>query len=206
MTPLESARAQIVADLEARQGPWRRRSPALRAARLLLPTTVVVGGLMLLAPAHEPKATVVLAVAAAMLGLLGVSLAPERPSIAERVSQLATALAVLAIADELTCTGDVWALTPLCASVTTFFAVVMAATTTAVLWSSGTPLRLWHRLGLATTTTLGACAAIWHSCPGNTATHVWLAHGVAPLAVVALITFGVGRLLRRRGDVLSIGP
>lgn len=203
-SPLEQARRQIAADLEETQGPWRRRPLLLRAALLVVPAVVVVGAaFVLLDPGRAVLSAgapaVVVAGVAALLGLIGVALAPERPALGERVAQLATVVAVAAFVAEVTRMDPVAHPGGGLGSCLTSTGVVGAAAAVVVgaaLWSSRLPLRLWHKIGLGVASILGACAAIWHHCPSAAVAHVLVAHTLGPVALLAAVVVVMGRLRR----------
>ena len=197
---LEQARAQIVADLEATQGPWRRRALVVRIAALVVPAVVVVGmAVVMMGPSRGPGAPVVVAGLASLLALLGTALAPARPALSERVAQLATAIATAAFVAEVS-RMDAAAPTgsgARCLGATVVVGVVAAAVIAAGLFWSRLPLRAWHRIGLGVASTLGASAAIWHHCASSERLHLLLAHALGPVALLAVVVVVVGRLRPR---------
>jgi uncharacterized membrane protein YhaH (DUF805 family) len=197
MNTLEQARAQIVADLEATQGPWRRRALWLRAGLLLIPAVVVVAcAFVMLEPGRGVSLPVVVAGLASLLALIAVAAAPQRPASSERIAQVAAVVAVVAFVAEVTRMDDAGVVAGVgsCLSTTVVVGVVAAVVIALGLWSSRAPLRLWHKLGLGVASTLGACSAVWHHCPSNEMVHVLLAHALGPVALLAAVVVVVGRL------------
>ncbi|MDP2341041.1 MAG: hypothetical protein Q8O67_08790 [Deltaproteobacteria bacterium] len=194
---LEQARAQIVADLEATQGPWRRRALLVRLGVLLIPAVVVVAAaFVMLEPGRGVSPPVVVAGLASLLALIAVALAPERPAASERLAQAATVVAVGAFIAEVTRMQDGPVLTGVgrCLGTTVVVGIVAAIVIAVGLSASRAPLRLWHKLGLGVASTLGACAAVWHHCPSNEMVHLLLAHALGPVALLAVVVVVVGRL------------
>jgi hypothetical protein len=189
----------ILKDLETGQGAWRRRPMMLRLLMLGLPTVLVVGMAFVgLSALRGMSTSVVLAALAGALALLGVMAAPQRPALGERLAQVATVIALAAFGVELTAIragdGDVGSG---CLSITTVVALLSSAVTMALLASTGLPLRVWHRVGLAVAGVAGACTAVWHHCPSDRLLHVLVSHALGPLACLALIVVAAGRWRRR---------
>ena len=198
-SPLSAVHAEILKDLEARQGPWRRRPLIVRLLMAGLPGLAVIAvAWFALPPSRDIGVPIVGAGVAALLAFLGVALAPERPAVGERLSQLATVVAVIAFAAELSRAGPPGSMgTTGCLATTGAVTVVALLASCGGLWSSGLPLRPWHRIGLAVAVTLGACAAAWHHCMSDQVVHVLFAHGVGPVLLAGGVALGVGALWRR---------
>lgn len=196
---LDDVRAQIVADLEKTQGPWRSKSAPLRWAILVVPAVVVVAAsFMMLEPGRGVAPPVVVAGLASLLALLATALAPTQPSTSERLSQAAVVVAVAAFIAEVTRmeTGPGDGPQPFgsCLTITAAITVAAAVVIAAGLLSSKLPLRLWHKVGLGTAATLGACSALWHHCPSTQMLHVLVAHTLGPVALLAVVVVVLGRL------------
>ena len=197
--PLDDVRAQIVADLEKTQGPWRQKSAPLRWALLLLPAVVVVGvGFMMLEPYRGVSAQVMVAGLASLLALLATALAPAKPAASERLSQVAVVVAVAAFIAEATRMDDhpggQHDFGSSCLTITAGITLAAAVVIAVGLFSSRLPLRLWHKIGLGTAATLGACSALWHHCPSSDMLHVAVAHTLGPVALLAVVVVVLGRL------------
>lgn len=182
---LAALESDVVARLEAEQGGWRSRPLALRVLQLALPClAVVVMAVLLLPPGRGVSASVVLAGLTSLLALAGVVVAPQRPAAGERIGQLATVVAFVAFGLELrpmmpgAGTAGVG-----CLSMTAVMALVVSALTMASLAVSGLPLRLWHRVGLATAAVLGSAMAVWHHCAADTVAHIVVGHVIGPMLV-----------------------
>jgi hypothetical protein len=186
---LAALEAEVIGRLEREQGRWRARPLALRVLQVVLPGLAVVVMAALLLPAGRSVSTsVLLAGVASLLALVGVAVAPQRPALGERVAQLATVVALVAFVVELrpmvVGAGSVGVG---CLSMTGIMALVISALTTASLAVSGLPLRLWHRVGLATAAVLGSAMAVWHHCAADTVAHVVVGHVGGPLLVMVLL-------------------
>jgi hypothetical protein len=182
---LAALEADVVARLDREQGRWRSRPLALRVLQLALPLlAVVVMAVLLLPTGRGWSASVVLAGITSLLALAGVVVAPQRPAVGERIAQLATVVALVAFGLELRPmmpgTGSVGVG---CLSMTAIMALGVSALTMASLAVSGLPLRLWHRVGLATAAVLGSAMAVWHHCAADTVAHVVVGHVTGPLLV-----------------------
>lgn len=197
MSALEDVQAQITADLAATQGPWRARPLALRVALVVVPGLVVlIGAALALAPYRGVDLSVVCAGVAGLVALVGVGLAPERPGLSERFSQGAALLALVAFVVELTHMHEGGASgAAACASVVIVVAVVAAVVLAVALFASRMPLRLWHRVGLATAAALGASSGVWHHCASHEMLHVLIAHAAVPVLAIFAIALLLG--LRR---------
>ena len=195
---LDAAREAILADLQNTQGPWRQRPAALRVTSLLVPLLVVVGAAFFGLSWHRGLSLqVVAALLSSVIALVGIVLAPERPGLSERFSQIAVVVAVVAFAAELSRMDR----TPMgstlgCLATTGGVTVVAAAVVAFALFASRLPLRLWHRIGIATASTLGACGAVWNHCPSTEVGHVIVGHALGPAVVLGVIVVVVG-LARR---------
>lgn len=204
MSGLDDVRAQIVADLEQSQGPWRKKSAPLRFALLLVPASVVVGvGFLMLAPERGFALPVVVAGLASLLALCATALAPAKPAASERLSQAATAVAVAAFVAEVARMDDAAAAVTAaadvgvdCLVITAVLTVAAAGLIAAGIYASRLPLRLWHKIGLATAATLGACSALWHHCPSSDMLHIAVGHTLGPVALIAVVVVALGRLQR----------
>ena len=200
MSPLEQARAQIVADLEGTQQVWRKKPALLRVALLLVPALAVVVAAWAVLDAGRSWSSVPVLTAslASLLALLSTTMAPSKPAASERLSQVATVVAVVAFIAEATRMQDVpdihMGLD--CFAYVFAFAVASAVVTGVGLRASRLPLRLWHRIGLATAATLGACSALWHHCPSVEVLHIAVAHTLGPAALIAAVVVVVGRVQR----------
>lgn len=199
-SPLDQVRAQIVADLEQTQGPWRKKSAPLRWALLLVPAVFVVAvSFMVLEPERGAAPPVVVAGVASLLALLATAWAPTKPAASERLAQVSAVVAVVAFVAEATRmqdVPDVHELGGACLGITAAITAVAAAVTGAGLLWSRLPLRLWHKVGLATASTLGACSALWHHCPSNEMLHVAVTHTLGPVALIAVVVVVLGKLQR----------
>lgn len=195
---LDDVRSQILADLDETQGPWRRRPLAVRICALCVPALVVIGAaVVVLTPSRGASTSVFVAALASIIGLIGVVLAPEKPAWGERFSQAAVVVALVAFATEVLRMNDVpMGSTAGCLGIVSIVAVAAAVVTAAGLMASRLPLRAWHRVGLATSTTLGACAALWNHCPSAEVVHVLVAHTLGPVALIAAVVAVVGRFRR----------
>jgi hypothetical protein len=197
MSALDDVEAQIVADLNATQGPWRARPAAVRIALLVVPAVaVVIVATLALSANRGVDASVVSAAVAGLVALLAVALAPERPALSERVAQGAALLSVGAFGVELLHMHEGGASgAAACAAIVVVVALVAAGALAAALFASRLPLRPWHRVGLATAAALGASSGVWHHCASHEMWHVLLAHAAVPVVVMGAVAAGLG--LRR---------
>lgn len=195
---LDAAREAILADLQQAQGPWRQRSAAARRASLFLPLLLVVAGAFFGLSWHRGLSIPVIAASlSSLIALIGVVLAPERPGLSERIAQVAVVVAVVAfVAEVVRMNQTPMGSTLACLATIVVVAVVAAAVAGLALLSSRLPLRLWHRIGVGTAGSLGACGAIWNHCPSSETVHVVVAHALGPVVVLAAVVVVFG-LLRR---------
>lgn len=191
---LDAARAAIAADLARTQGP-ARTAPWRTAFAVVVPVVVVIGGAFVALSALRGFGVAVVAAAvAAVLALVGVAIAPRRPGLGERFAQLAVPVAVAAFAAEL------WRMVPggvagaaACVTTTTTVAVLAGIGAVVGVWSSGLPLRAWHKAGVAVVAVVGACAAVWHHCRSDELGHVLIAHIAGPVLLMLVVFVVVGR-------------
>lgn len=202
---LAALEADVIDRLAREQGGWRARPLARRVLQVFLPGLAVIVMAALLLPAGRGVSTsVLLAGLASLLALVGVAVAPQRPAIGERVAQLAIAVALVAFGVELRpMVPGAGSVGVGCLSITVVLALVVSALTTASLAVSGLPLRLWHRIGLATAAVLGSAMAVWHHCAADTVAHVVVGHVGGPLLVGVVLV--VVPWWRRRRAVTAGG-
>jgi hypothetical protein len=193
----------IVADLDGAQARWRARPLLVRVAILAIPAiVVVVSTLMMLTALRGMTASVWCAASASALALVGVVLAPSRPALGERLAQVATVVAIVAFAIELSTMrpgSDDMGIG--CLSATTVVAMVASSLTMIGIAASGLPLRLWHRIGLGVVAVLGGCTAVWHHCAADQLLHTLVGHGVGPIVVLGALVVVLGR---RRGRPITL--
>lgn len=199
---LDALRAKIGADLQARQGPDRARSPWSRFWPFLGAAAVGLGALPVLSPARSGTGLLPVGLAglAAGLSLVAAAVAPRRPARAERIGQLGIAVAAGAVVAELL-HATPGREAPLgahagCAGTTLATALVPAGLVGFALVRSGLPARWFHVAPAAAAAVALAVTAVWRHCPWVDPVHVGIAHAALPAAFVAAGAVVLRRLTR----------
>jgi hypothetical protein len=203
---LDAVRAQIVADLEATQGAWRRKSTASRftylgvgAATALLPWVAL----------HRPLSSLsgALLVVAGVLALVAAGTVTQWPAAGSRLAVTSALIGLLGVVLEGTRGGDgvFVQLAFKCGALTAACVALPAALLAVHLDRARFPARFSHVLGLASVGVAGS-AAVWAACKDTHGAHLLLEHSLALILGVALSIAGARQWLERRRQVRSAEP
>jgi hypothetical protein len=196
---MDALRAQLVRDLDDRQGPWLSRPLWMRLLVTSLPAIVAgTAAWAAFSPARMFGGSLWMLLVGGLLATLSFALATLRPSISERIAQTSIVVVVGAMVWEAAQASDTVAsaLVP-CAATTTLFACLAAGPS--ILWvrQSAFPFRTWHVVALCASVLALSAVPVWRHCPSTERTHALFAHGLIPLVVGLLLGLAVRMLLSK---------
>lgn len=207
-----SVHADIRADLEATQGPWRQKGWLGRA----WPELLAIGFALVFVFVRSPAAIGVWGVAsvwaiafALLLGLAGVAIAPAKPALGERFGQATWGLVLTGGALQLVQATHmtIGPLVPKAALMCTAMTFVGASVPLGMMvWGlkrSGLPVRSWHSAAVAAAAMAAGSWSSWRHCQAHEMWHVIISHVAVPSLSAAAAVWLVARAMRRRSEALS---
>lgn len=193
---LSGLRAQIGADLEEKQGAWRRQAAWMRHGPAMLAALCGVAYVLALRPAHLTPLLAVACVAAgvaAALAFAAVVIAPSRPGRGEQLAGITLLVAAGALALEAVGAfkqGDIGfslASTLRCSGMF----IVGASAPLGLLWlglsRSRLPVRRRHHAALASAALAVGGLGVWRHCAPNDLWHMLSAHVALPAVLLPFL-------------------
>lgn len=204
----DDVRARIGADLDERQGSWRKQSALARYWPVALAALAGAAFALALSPASlsAPLALAcALAGAAGAVALASILVSPSKPGRGERFAQLSLGLGVVALglqaygglaeggAGFVRCLPGALR----CGSVFLVGGAIPLLALVFMLRRSGLPVRKTHAAALAVAAFAMSGLGVWRHCAPPDSWHVAVAHLALPLGATSATAFAVFWLLAR---------